>query len=356
MSIHRRELLLAGACMMVACADDAATKVDELRVLHDLAEIVIKPSFGHLAETAAALKEAGTTLAAEATADSLALAQAAWRETQSAWNEARVFGFGPTKEVEANIRWSKGCEPEAVEQVIALGPPFNPTSLGATRKGLPALEYLLFDVQAGNEAVLAALLASENRRSFLVTLVNDLAVEINNLVIAFAKHAEALATAGVESDVYKSPKDALDALFNQMIYAADLAIQTIATPLGINTGVLSPELEESRRSDNTLQDTLSLLAGVAAVYRGDYADLQGLGVGDLINDRSPSLDSDFQAVLDNAVEYVSTVPGPLRTALENEVELLAETVEALRKVKRLLASDLATALGVTISFSDMDGD
>ena len=338
MSIHRRELLLAGACIMVACADDAATKIDELGVLQDLAEIVIKPSFGHLAETAAALKEAGTALAAEATADTLALAQAAWRETQSAWNEARVFGFGPAKEVEANIRWSKGCEPEAVEQVIALGPPFHPSSLGATRKGLPALEYLLFDVQEGSEAVLAALL------------------EANNLAIDFAKHADALAAAGVDSDVYKSPKDALDALFNQMIYAADLAIQTIAAPLGINTGVLSPELEESRRSDNTLQDTLSLLAGVAAVYRGDYADLQGLGVGDLINDRSPSLDSDFQAVLAAAVESVAAVPSPLRTALENETEQLAETVDALRNVKRLLASDLATALGVTISFSDMDGD
>jgi predicted lipoprotein len=46
----------------------------------------------------------------------------------------------------------------------------------------------------------------------------------------------------------------------------------------------------------------------------------------------------------------------LRTALESEAELLAKAVEALRSVKQLLASDLATALGVTISFSDMDGD
>jgi predicted lipoprotein len=330
--------------------------VDEAKVLQDLAEIVVKPSYRLLAETATTLKDSIVALVDEPTALGLATTQAAWRDTQAAWSAARVFGFGPAKDVEANIRWNKGCEPEAVEETIASGPPFEPSSFGTTRKGLPALEYLLFDSQAGDEVVLMSLAEDDKRRAFLRALGDDLASEVNRLVAAFAKHAEELATAGAGSEVYKSPKDAMDALFNQLLYASDLAIQTIAAPLGSNTGVLAPELEESRRSDNTLQDTLALLAGAIAVYYGDYADVQGLGMGDLVKDRSPTLDSEFQAALTAAEKSVKNIPGPLRTALESEAELLAKAVEALRSVKQLLASDLATALGVTISFSDMDGD
>ena len=356
MLFNRRELLVAYGALLAACADDSSSSVDEARVLRDLAEIVVKPTYGRLSERANTLKASIALFSLEVTGETLSGTQAAWRATQDAWNGARVFGFGPAKEVEANIRWNKGCEPEAVEATIAQGAPFEPTSLGVTRKGLPALEYLLFDPVGGNESVLQSFVDSEPRTAFLTALGEDLAVEVVNLETAFKAHSEELATAGAGSQIYKSPKDAMDALFNQLIYAADLAVQTIAAPLGSNTGVLAPDLEESWRSDHTLEDTLALLAGIAAVYQGDHGDVQGLGVGDLIKDRSASLDSEFRAALAAAFESVQDAPAPLRVALENEAEQLAETVEVLRKVKRLLASDLATALGVTISFSDMDGD
>jgi len=78
---------------------------------------------------------------------------------------------------------------------------------------------------------------------------------------------------------------------------------------------------------------------LSSFYEGTYGDGSGLGVAALLNDRS-----------------LEAIPPPLRVALEGNVGVLETAIERLRDVKRLLNSDVASAVGVTISFSDMDGD
>ena len=349
---------LSGAAAWVglsACDGESTAAVDEQKVLADIAEIVAKPLHAALDAAARDFEEVALALAEAPTDGALQAAQGSWRVVQLAWYRARVFGFGPSKAVEGNIRWAKGCEGEKVEATIASGAPFDPPKLGTSQKGLPALEYLLFDL-TGNAAVVEALTADENRRAFLSALSTYLKDEVAALAEGWTNHAGELATAGAGSSIYKAPKDAMDALFNQLIYAADVAIQQIGEPLGVNADAPQPELEEARLSDNTLMDSLALLDGLVAVYRGDLGETEGLGITDLVNERSASLDGEVTQALAAARKAVEDIPPPLRTALEGDSPVLLAAVEALRGVKRVLTSDVATALGVTISFSDMDGD
>lgn len=360
--ITRRFLVFGAAATCTAsvvglssCDDESTAAVDEQKVLADIAALLAKPMYAELEAAVVALEEATTALTGAPSASLLETAQDAWRAAQLAWYRARVFGFGPAKAVEANIRWALGCEPDKVEATIVEGAPFDPPKLGTSRKGLPALEYLLFDLQ-GAEPIVEKLTAEENRRAFLDALAKDLKEEVGKLVVAWNAHAEELGTAGAGSSVYKAPKDAMDDLFNQVIYAADLAIAQIGDPMGVNTDIPSPELEEARLSDNTIDDTLALLDGVDAVYLGDLGDSAGLGIADLVLERSAALDGEVTQAIAAARKAVKDISPPLRTALDGDQAVLLAAVEALRALKRVLTADVSTALGVTVSFSDMDGD
>ncbi len=360
--ISRRFLVLGSAVVgagavvgLSSCDEESTAAVDEQKVLADLADLLAKPLHTALDTSVRALEEAVVALADAPSAALLEAAQEAWRSTQHAWFKARVFGFGPTKAIEANIRWALGCEPDKVEATIAEGAPFEPSKLGTSRKGLAALEYMLFDLEGG-DPIVEKLTAEADRRAFLTALATNLKEEVAKLVEAWTAHAGELGTAGAGSTLYKAPKDAMDDLFNQVIYAADLAIAQIGDPMGVNTDIFSPELEEARLSDNTLADTLSILDGIDAVYLGDLDGTAGLGVTDLVAERSAPLDEEVTQAIAAARKAVKAIPPPLRTALGSEDAVLLAAVEALRALKRVLTADVSTALGVTVSFSDMDGD
>lgn len=352
--------LAASLCgSLIASCDDGGTSVgvEESKVLADWSQNVVGPLYASLGADVTALAAALDGLPATGvTVAQVEAAQTAWRAAQLSWDRARVVGFGPAKTVEANIRWNLGAEPSKIEETITAGPPFDPPTLGVTRKGLPALEYLLFEPAGGASAIQTKLAASGDRVAFLKALGANLKSEVDALVTAFAAHATELANAGAGSTVYKSPKDAVDVVYNQALYASDLAISIVATPIGGDTGPIAPDLEESRFSDNSLADCKAILDGVNAFFEGDLGGGAGLGLTDMLAERSPALDDQVRSSIAAAYAAVAAIPAPLRTALQGDRAVLDAALAALRGLKRVLTADVSTALGVTVSFSDMDGD
>ena len=360
-----RRALLGSACPLIAagvglyaCGDDSAANTDETAVLKDIAEIVARPTYATLKAASDDFEIAAEALVADANDSTLGAAQAKWKATMVAWNQSRTFTFGPVENDGDNIRWHLGADPDSIEEEITAGGPFDIPKLGTNRKGLPALEYLLFDPDGGNAAILEKFSASADRVAFVGALAADLSAEIDGVVSAWDSYANELATAGEGSDVYKSPKDAMDELFNQMIYVADLSIAQIKDPLlgSKGTAGLSPELEEARLSDNTLPDSFAQIAALTSVYEGSYGEGSGLGVTALVRDRSPELDDQVRAAIADAKGALEAIPAPLREALQGDASVLQNAIDKLREVKRLLNSDVATAIGAMVTFSDMDGD
>jgi uncharacterized protein len=350
-------LLACSGALIPACSDTAAA-IDEAAILKDLSENVAKPLYRALSIVSAAMKKSVAAFAKAPSASGLGDAQKDWKATATAWNRTRAFAFGPAKDIEPSIRWKNGCDVAAVEANITAGKT-DVMKLGTAEKGLPTLEFLLFDTAGGNDAILAKFndaASGAARIAYLGSASEALATDIDSLVGAWDAHAGELATAGNGSTVYKSPKDGMDALVNQVLYAADVAINQINVPFA-KTGKVAPELEEARLSDNTLIHTEALLLSVRATFDGAFEDNDGFGLADLIRDRSADLGSVFAKALEAAETSVKAIPPPLRLALEKgDTAKLGPAVAAIREVKSLLASDIASALGVTISFSDMDGD
>lgn len=358
------------ACTVHEVSTQPEEEADDVAVRRHIAYEIAVPTFAGIATSASILSQSLVTLDEDATADHLSAAQDAWRALRTAWKRSRVLGFGPAKAIEARVDWVP-ADPDRIEEAIA-AKAVDATAvmkLGASQRGLLALEYTLFDAEGGNVVVLDSLLASPERRAFSRALGVDLAAAFQELAAAWSPtegdYAGELAEAGESSAAFPASKNAVDALVNESIFVVEYVLgDELAKPLGLrNDGVPQPELVIAARSGSSLDDSIAQLEGFQSVYTGALPSETGAieagkaGLSDLVRARgSAALDADVRAATQAAIDALRAVPPPLRTAITSHPAEVQRAYDAVRALKNLVSADVATKLGATLSFNDNDGD
>ncbi len=372
--LSRRGLLVGtftlGAVAIVggaatACEHDGATPPDRGKILADLTANVIVPAYTDAATQAKALEQAVNALRGRPSTETLTAARAAWKKARAAWKMTDAHLFGPADD----LALTGGVIDTATDlaKVEALAVATTPldaagiAKLGANQRGFGAVEALLFDPARDDAAMMAAFDALDRRRAVLATLLAaDLHAKIDAVHAAWTNdHARQLARAGRGSTVYKSERQAVDAVVNALIAAAEVLIAVrLAKPLGLDqtSQAPAPELVESPRSDASIDDILAVLDGIESVYLGRRGDAAGLPLADAVADRSPRADGGMRAQLPIAKNAVRVIPAPLRTAVVAHRNAAVAAHAAVRDLKRLLTSEVASALGTSIAFNVTDGD
>ncbi|HZH04048.1 MAG TPA: imelysin family protein, partial [Myxococcaceae bacterium] len=236
--------------------------------------------------------------------------------------------------------------------------------LGANRKGLLAMEYLLFDPVGGNAAVLQTLQAAEGgerRRIYLRSLGRVMRSDVAELLAAWepggGNYASQISQAGQGSQAFGTQKTAVDALVNRLIFSAESAELKLSRPLGREAGgTPQPNQEEARFSDNSLRDLLEVLEGIRRVYVGPSESGSDVGLSDVLNSQNAELDARMVSELGAARQALSSVPAPLRTALSGSSAQVESARASLAALHATLATEVASNLGVTLKFNDNDGD
>ncbi|AKV03014.1 Iron-regulated protein A precursor [Labilithrix luteola] len=353
-----------GACSSSPAS--SSSSMDAKPVLVDLTNNVILPSYRALDTQVDALRAAAAELQASPSDASLSKAQAAWRAARKAWEQAEAFRFGPVESnriTPAMNYWPAGAD--AIGKVIAGTDPITAESfeaLGANAKGSLAVEYLLFDNQGGNAAVLTSLTTAPNadrRLTYVKVATENMKKRTAELVSAWdpagQNFAKELTDAG---DLFPTSKAALDQIVNSATFAADLVTGTkIAKPYGLKTGgVPAPDQEETPRSDNSIADMLATVDGVRSVYTGAYGSADGMGLSDLVRAKNPALDDRVIADLADAEAKIGAIPAPFRTAITDHREAVEAAYQSIRTLKNSLTTEVAGTLGTTLKFNDNDGD
>ena len=355
-----------GASVFVACSSTTtAAAQDPKPVLAAITENVILPTYASLDRDAEALRVAATAFSASPTAESLATVQEAWRKARYSWKQGDAFRFGPP-DVDA-IATDIDFWPASPDQIAkVLGDTYEITpakvdELGASVKGFMGLEYLLFDSQAGNAAVLASFTTAPDaarRRALVSALASTLRDRAGKLYALWAPDKGNFAKDFSQgTGMFATRKAAADRLGNQLVFAS-ISIESvrIGKPLGKkNGGTVDPKLEETPRSDNSLRDLQASLSSIDAAYRG-ARDKDGQGLDDLVRAKSTQLDADIVRDLAAAKASLEAVPPPLRTALVSATPKVEEAWTKNRTLKSTLSTELISALGATLTFSDADGD
>ncbi|MCA9718105.1 MAG: imelysin family protein [Myxococcales bacterium] len=349
------------ACQGGEGGTDGGETVDRSAVFKQLGEQVIEPTLAELPARLEPLRAAAASFCERRDALTLADAQRAWRDARAPWSRAEAFQFGPVAELgvaSAIDFWP--ARPEDIEDALTLHDQLDAAvidTLGATRKGFPVIEYLLFDDPDADPDPLArypADAAGDLRCQYLEALTVDLHARAAALHGEWTGgYTEGLVTAGAGSEYFPKEQDAVDALVNALVSSLTAAARgKLEKPL---TGETT---SESRFSDNARADLRANLEGVAALYEGAYdgADASTPGLHTLVRFVDPALDERVREQLAKTRAAVDALELPLRVAVVDDPDAalaLHAEVDALRLLFKL---EVVSALSVTLSLTDNDGD
>ncbi|HEU0033097.1 MAG TPA: imelysin family protein [Kofleriaceae bacterium] len=328
-------------------------------IAHELIDEVIVPTLDDVLAQAQAQTAAMSALASAPSAETLAAAREAWRAARVPWKQSEAFAFGPATDLRLAVAIDQTpIDPAKLELLLASPDPITEATIantGANAKGFHALEYLLF----GDDATVLAGFAEPRRRELVVALAQNLEHEARALREAWVgDYAIRMAEPGAANTEFPTIQSVIDTLVNESVFLAEVIANTrLGKPLGVTTGgVPDPSLQESGPSDNSTLDIANELRSIRAIYVGSRTGQGDRGISALIDERSPATDRAVRDALDAADAAVAAIPRPFATAL---VELRPEVTaahEAVKELKRVLATEVVGTLGATLKFNDNDGD
>ncbi len=222
--------------------------------------------------------------------------------------------------------------------------------MGATTKGIFALEFLLFETMPNAAALEATGKDGERRRVFVQALVMDVQMKAGELATDWK-------SAGQDSPTAKfvnNGQESVNVLVNQLAQLTELVGERQLNFVLLLPSPISMQLDriEGSRSGRSLTGILAKLEGARKLYRG--AD--GLGLDDAVGQVNASLAKRLDEQFDAAIASVRSIAAPLEQAVGHNRSSVQKAYEEMHALEVLLKVDLASALGVTLTFSSADGD
>ena len=119
----------------------------------------------------------------------------------------------------------------------------------------------------------------------------------------------------------------------------------------------SQEDEHSCFSDNTNADIVANAVGIQRVYSGNYGDVSGAGIKDLVAAEDPQLAASLEAEINASVALAKAIPNPFDDLLQQGIsdtspgrQAVLQTIRSLQNQTDTIVS-AAQKVGITISVS-----
>ena len=344
----------------------AATAFDRNRMLEHLARRVMWPTYAELATATQALPPLATQFCAALSMGHLTTLQQAWKLAVAPLKRSEAFRLGPgVLLVSAVDFWP--TRPSLIEKVLGNPQPITEEFIelaGAAARGVSAIEYLLFDPDGGNPAIIAQFrdgLKGKRRCAYLLGLSKHLAQQAQLVENAWnpsrGNFVTELAQAGQSSTTYPIVHTAISDVVNRLLAAAEkLHKHKLGRPLHGSGRSPWPESVEAWRSENSLTNMIENLQGLYAVYTGFDGTTDGLGFDDLLTALGSPLAARITQQMQTAIAAVQAIPPPLRRAVVQHPQAVTAAYDAIKVLLILLKVDMTNVLGVTVDFGDIDGD
>ena len=346
--------LLAGALIATAVACGSGGP-DEAEVLVSITDDVMVPSYEELAAETASLSDALDSFCAASSEATLNDAREAWRGAREAWTRSAASGLGPVLDRRSTgvIAWAI-VQPERIDMLLASDAAINADSvrnnISSTQRGLGGIEYVLF----GEDAVLAA---GSKRCSYLTSAASVIADE------AAALHLD-WTTGDGDGPPYKDyftgradePLETSEAVAEvvrtQVFLIRTIVDMRLAGALGLR-GDADPTAIPGGAGLNALADLRNEVLGMRDVYEGVE---DGFGISELIVPLSEDADERVRAGFEASLAAIDAVDGPLREAAAANSAQAVAVYEALMALQDTISTEVVSLLGVSVGFSDADGD
>jgi predicted lipoprotein len=263
-------------------------------------------------------------------AASLDASRDSWRAARRAWMATRAYRIGPTMDLRSMSKIDFAVDPAKIDVLLSGADPVDRdavAALGADQRGLGAVEIALY--RDGFDARSCEFSQSS------ATLVREATT--------------ALITAWSTATLADS-KVAIDELVNGAIFAlVDAGDQRIGMASGAITGEASQADVDSGPAQTAIDDTVSIIVSVQTVLGDGSGSMMSLVEG-----QSAETATRLGVELAAARASVDALARPLAT--NTDTVALTESYELVQTALRTLRAEVASLLGVSLTFGDADGD
>lgn len=346
------------ATLIIGCGSDTP---DESAVVASLTDSIVVPGYVATADASSELRQALESLCIQPSDDTLTNAQQAWRDARAPWKRTEATWFGPVMDRRSVglVDWPE-IEPDRIEAMLADNPVASEADardrLASTQRGFGAVEYLLFDPDALD------LLSdrSSGRCDFLVALGQVIASEADAILTAWTQETDGFPAYGDyltgRSTVSLLTSEATaEFVRTQVFLIRTLVDLRLAAALGLREGGADLSAIPGGEGRSALHDLRNQVVGMRDIYVGPGGP-DGLGISDLVRGLSSETDERMREHFAGALDSIDAVALPLRTAVVEQPDRVQLVHEELTELRRTLNTEVVSLLGVSVGFSDTDGD
>lgn len=366
-------ILTAGLIILLSsCVDSVEEnqeKIDRKPLLENLADKVIIPAYTQLNTDVTSLNNSISAFVNEPNETTLARAKSDYLKAYLAWQKVEFFDFGPA--FDQTLRAQVNTFPTdnfSIENNVNNGTIQLESISNRNKKGFPAIDYLLFGEGKSTQQIVESFstqVKAQNRRNYLKAISEDLKQLVSSVYGAWNAGEGNYRATFIQkdgTDVGSSLGQFINALSQSMeSFTRDAKI---GIPLGKRSqGVLIPKNSEAYYSGNSIALASANVQGIQDAFRG-ASNAQSIQPQSLLSyldqlgakyngaDLSSALDGQLQTVLSK----MKAIPDPYSKSLESQNTIANEAYLELQKTVILVKVDLASALGILISYQDNDGD
>lgn len=352
-------VLVAGVLALSACSSgdggsskdstttEAPVPVDVSVVLQGLADDVIVPSYAELGTALADLAADAQALCDEPSQAALDQARTTWSEAVTAYQRTRPTGVGPALDVRLMSDVGFAARQTVVDDLLASGDPVDHDAVadeGSAARGLYAVEIALFG--EGSDSLASA---EGARRCQYAASVAAVANEAAQPVVQQWSSGEAVDAfvKGLDGGPESSVALVVNEVTQRLTELEGMGL------LDMTKAETVDDLDPSRvggPADQRLADRKALMEGISAGI-GDGST----GISALVGAQDADTRDRLVAANEKASKAMAALPDSVAEALEDPKAVKAAS-DAVTELKVLVSTEVASKLGVTITFSDSDGD
>jgi uncharacterized protein len=370
--IKRYLLLIPGlvlACLLPGCdsTDNSSgdgSNFDRGVLLENFATNIIIPSYQDFATKAEALATATVSFNQNTNEENLSSLQTAWRDASESWSGCDAFNhFGPAYDSSFVTRIDNfPTDFASIETKISSVDALNASYIenqGSRSKGLPAFEYLIFS-KDGNSAVLSRYQSGEagRRRQYLQALADNLVTKSKNLVTAWNNYKpKFLASTGTDAG------SSTNLLANSLIQAVEnIKNNKLGEPAGKKSaGGVKPNMVEAPYSGYSVRLMKADLKKIQGAFAGIQNGSNQIGFDDYLNHvnakwQEQLLSERINAQFESVGASMTQITMPLEDAVSSQTEAVDLTYNSLTSLISLLKGEMISKLGLSVTYSDNDGD
>lgn len=346
------------------------TKDRQVILIHWL-DNIINPSYENFRNVFDVMLDKEDAFVSSPDAATLAAFREAWEDAYLEWQKVELFEFGPAEIY--TLRNFFNIYPTDVAGIVSnMNDPSSNLDVPASyaRQGFPALDYLINGVGTDDAGIVAAYTTdpdAEIRLAYLDRITNRMNTLLTNVIAEWKGSSRDPFLINTGLDIGSSFGNVVNAYV--LYYERYIRSGKIGIPSGAaigSSGVPYPERVEAyykrdlslalaktaQKAAHDFFNGVSIRTGESGPSLQSYLDALGAKDASTGTMLSEIINDQFE-VIDNKLEQLSP---DLYEQIQSDNAEMVDTYAAMQKLVRILKVDMTSAMSVTITYTDNDGD